>query len=49
MDVTSVPLGTSTRDTLAEYRDLREFDNYNEAVKSLLAESGADLDLEVTA
>lgn len=39
MDATSITLGTDTRDRLAEYRDLNECENYNEAIRSLLAET----------
>jgi len=36
MDVTTIQCGTETRDTLAAYRDNHDFDNYDEALKSLL-------------
>jgi len=36
MDVTTIQCGTETREMLAEYRDDREFDNYDQALRSLL-------------
>lgn len=36
MDVTTIQCGTDTRKKLAEYRDDRGFDNYDQALKSLL-------------
>jgi hypothetical protein len=42
MDITTVGLGSSTRDRLAAYRDARGFSNYNEAVQDLLEEVDAD-------
>lgn len=33
---TTVQVGTDTRERLAEYRDERDFNNYDEALKSLL-------------
>lgn len=36
MDVTSVNLGSETRDALAEYRDQQEYSSYNEAIRGLL-------------
>lgn len=36
MDVTTVQCAKATRDSLAAYRDENGFDNYNEALKSLL-------------
>ena len=36
MDVTTIQCGKQTRNKLREYRDEHEFDNYDEALKSLL-------------
>jgi len=36
MDATSVTLGSDTRDRLKEYKAENGFQNYDEAVKSLL-------------
>jgi hypothetical protein len=36
MDATTIQCGTDTREMLAEYRDEHEFDNYDQALRSLL-------------
>lgn len=36
MDVTTVPMGTSTRDALRDYRDERNHPNYDAALQELL-------------
>jgi hypothetical protein len=41
MDVTTIACGSTTRDRLAEYRDTQGFDNYDQALQSMLAEVGA--------
>lgn len=36
MDITSVQVGSATREALAEYRDEHDHPNYNEALQDLL-------------
>jgi hypothetical protein len=36
MDVTTIQCGKETRELLKAYRDENEFENYNEALRSLL-------------
>jgi hypothetical protein len=36
MDATTIQCGTDTREMLAEYRDNNGFNNYDEALRSLL-------------
>jgi len=38
MDITTVPCGNSTRDSLAEYRDENGHPNYDAALSELLEE-----------
>jgi hypothetical protein len=42
MDITTVSLGTETRDELADYRDSQDCDNYDEAVQELLGQASPD-------
>lgn len=36
MDITTVPCGTETRNSLAKYRDREGYANYDEALNALL-------------
>jgi len=42
MDVTTIQCGKETRDKLREYKQTRGFDNYDEAIKSLLQHTEED-------
>lgn len=42
MDITTISLGTRTRENLAEFRDSEKYPNYNEAVKALLEQAGQE-------
>lgn len=42
MDVTTVSLGTKTRENLAAYRDAGGYPNYNQAIQALLANASRD-------
>ena len=42
MDITTISLGTQTREDLAEFRDSKEYSNYNEAVKALLEQASQE-------
>lgn len=49
MDVTSVALGKRVRDDLREYRDEKDLQNYNEAIRFLLSEASENVEIEVAA
>jgi hypothetical protein len=42
MDCTTIACGSATRDDLAEFRDMRGFDNYDTALQALLEEVDAE-------
>ena len=46
MDVTSVPVGKSTRDLLRDYKAENDLSNYNQAILSLLATTDMEVSTE---
>jgi len=42
MDLASIPVGSSTRDRVADYRDEHGHPNYDEALQAMLAEVSAE-------
>lgn len=48
MDITSVSLGKAVRDDLKDYRDNREYPNYNEAIAGLLEEVSDERAVEIS-
>jgi len=40
MDITTIPVGSDTRNAIREYKQENDFQNYDEAMQALLDEVG---------